>query len=407
MKDIKLTYISDSLAETYGRIILTHDGAFVAGDGDFNFVCSVCSRVMARKMGILLPFRNAVIKCNGCQSYMHLTRPARYPEVPSNLKNLKGKVEMPLNFDIGGMWKQADALSNLDAVSDAVLKPWKDHHSSIPSKIFHYTSGVGAVGIFGSGKLWASDLAYLNDASELQYAADLIEEVKNEFIQNSSPEAKELLKRSTFLTTPYALDVGYYAACFCTNGDLLSQWRAYGGVTDGYSIGFATEEFLKAGFKLRRVLYDPAAQRALLASTFSRVLSVFEEIRAGRSVEDLDRDLILAPFAEFLNKHIVEYIYCFKHPSFYEENEWRIVIDFNREDHLNFVEFRQGQGRHIPYVKFNCQGEAGLAPDLPVVSVTIGPNFTPPLAKKSMHLMIERYGYEHVEILGTDAPLRV
>jgi hypothetical protein len=31
------------------------------------------------------------------------------------------------------------------------------------------------------------------------------------------------------------------AACFCTNGDLLSQWRGYAGGVGGYAIGFPTD----------------------------------------------------------------------------------------------------------------------------------------------------------------------
>jgi hypothetical protein len=39
-----------------------------------------------------------------------------------------------------------------------------------------------------------------------------------------------------------ALDTGYgiYAGCFCENGDLLSQWRAYGS-DHGYSVEFDPE----------------------------------------------------------------------------------------------------------------------------------------------------------------------
>lgn len=61
------------------------------------------------------------------------------------------------------------------------------------------------------------------------------------------------------------LDV--YITCFCEDGDLLSQWRAYAGRDSaaGYALGIGTRPPLlggvqaagrQHGLRLRRVLYD-------------------------------------------------------------------------------------------------------------------------------------------------------
>ena len=40
--------------------------------------------------------------------------------------------------------------------------------------IYHYTSPIGLVGIIEKKCMWATDLRYLNDASEFSYTVDLI-----------------------------------------------------------------------------------------------------------------------------------------------------------------------------------------------------------------------------------------
>jgi hypothetical protein len=46
--------------------------------------------------------------------------------------------------------------------------------SETPDRLYHYTDARGLLGILESRKLWASDVRLLNDARELDYAADLV-----------------------------------------------------------------------------------------------------------------------------------------------------------------------------------------------------------------------------------------
>jgi hypothetical protein len=43
-----------------------------------------------------------------------------------------------------------------------------------PDILWHYTNAAGFLGIFRSGKLWATNTDYLNDASEMRHARGLV-----------------------------------------------------------------------------------------------------------------------------------------------------------------------------------------------------------------------------------------
>src|SRR6202040_2422212 len=75
---------------------------------------------------------------------------------------------------------------------------------------------------------------------------------------------------------------GICAVCFCSKGDLLSQWRAYSGGGYGYSIGFNPEnlkalgeisKFDQAPFELAECFYDTVAQKCIVEDICAYYLS--------------------------------------------------------------------------------------------------------------------------------------
>ena len=72
-----------------------------------------------------------------------------------------------------------------------------------------------------------------------------------------------------------------FIVSFCENGDLLGQWRAYGG-TSGFSLAFSPlveHDKLKLacrnGFRtmVKRVIYDPYKQRARLRFLLNHLIN--------------------------------------------------------------------------------------------------------------------------------------
>ncbi len=47
----------------------------------------------------------------------------------------------------------------------------------LPELLYHYTDSSGLQGILGGRSLWAIDIRYLNDETEVKYSRDLLESV--------------------------------------------------------------------------------------------------------------------------------------------------------------------------------------------------------------------------------------
>jgi hypothetical protein len=127
-----------------------------------------------------------------------------------------------------------DAWTRLDEVARALID--RSRRSGSPDELFHYTSPEGLIGIIGSRSLWASDMLCLNDSSEATYAHGLIQGALDMDNGRLLPpkhrsEFEEGLRSAFRMYSPFV-------TCFCENGDLLSQWRGYGGAGEGFALGF-------------------------------------------------------------------------------------------------------------------------------------------------------------------------
>jgi hypothetical protein len=199
---------------------------------------------------------------------------------------------------------------------------------------------------------------------------------------------------------------GVFITCFCANGDLLSQWRAYGASGGGYALGFSAYQFAKQRTVfVRRVIYNPKKQRELVQNTIDRACKLLDQVTHGKSIGQLDSE-ILSAFAVFLSDHLREFLFTFKHYAFSEEGEWRVIFPFVRDDHIDHLKFRDGSGMPVPYLELDLGARTPELPILPLVEVVHGPTLHPQLTKKSLYLMLQQHGYDHVEVVGSEAPLR-
>jgi hypothetical protein len=106
--------------------------------------------------------------------------------------------------------------------------------------LYHYTTGNGLIEIIKSGELWATQVACLNDSSELLYPIELLRaKVCKASKSPISLEVGFLLKQIEEGLSAQTIDTeGRFLSCFSEDGDDLSQWRAYGGGEGGYAIEF-------------------------------------------------------------------------------------------------------------------------------------------------------------------------
>lgn len=87
--------------------------------------------------------------------------------------------------------------------------------------LYHYTTAQALIEILKSNAVWASDLRYMNDFTELKYAENLID-IELDKATGEDPDLAGLLgdQPDSFMDLFAA-----YALCLCEEGDQLSQWR--------------------------------------------------------------------------------------------------------------------------------------------------------------------------------------
>ena len=165
----------------------------------------------------------------------------------------------------------------------SVLNILRSERISPPGVLYHYTSAEGLRGILSSRALWMTDIRYMNDLSELQYATDrlaarLDARLAKDLGAVGRKEFIESCRRNIGARGP---GQSVFSVSFCEDGNLLSQWRAYRGQGGGYALGFDFVHFirlLEKPYVLIKIIYDQAAQDQMLDNALEFFVSAVEQL---------------------------------------------------------------------------------------------------------------------------------
>lgn len=309
-----------------------------------------------------------------------------------------------------------------DETGRRILLDWLAGHVNrdldvSPQVLWHYTTAAGMVGIVRAQSLWATEVNYLNDASEARHGTDLflktlaehdltrVSAVTGRFIEGLVDEQKRPIR--SFLDERLSI----FVTCFCEDGDLLSQWRGYGGVdrAGGYALGFvppgaapAWAQSAHGGQRvdLRRVLYDPKEQRAECEAIIGPLVQLLDTDPSDIEVQN--------SFARNLMDALGEVITWCKHEAFSEEREWRAIYNRHTEDAGLPLAFRTSDGVVVPYVELALlRGVGEYADRLPIEHVNCGPSPEAELKRAGAERFLWESGYGSVDVQASVAPLRV
>jgi hypothetical protein len=282
-----------------------------------------------------------------------------------------------------------------------ILEPWLSQHVDVPEVLYHYTSSEGLIGILSSRAFWLTDLRYVNDSSELQYARDLAK-VRFEARAtqpNLTNIQNEFLRRAIPTLDPFEQGPSVFATSFCEDGNLLSQWRAYRGLGGGYAIGidfFHTLRLMSKKCVLRRVVYDEARQQQLLDDLIDRFLLMIAGAYGDASVEAAEEFLPAA--CKVFSATVGEFLFALKHPDFREEREWRLVHFANV--HNRFIRgtpmpsVRSYGGNIIPYFVADFASAIDQSKDdtfgipFPIRELVVGPTLEGTLNEQSIRMLL-------------------
>ena len=309
-------------------------------------------------------------------------------------------------------------------VSEELARP----SSKPPDTLDHCTTPKGLLGIIESSALFLSDARFVNDRSELSYGRRVFTDRLLRYAEASGSDVSKAVwdhftkavedrlqrqQRPTvgWTTVPYD---HFYVASFCTDGNLLSQWRAYGTAANGgCSIGFRALELIAGASidgnndpastgpaaTLQQVLYEPDLQNAFVDNVLTTVFSVLNDDRYQHSNAALylanTIDIVVIPATTS----------CIKAPVFREEQEWRLVCRRSAG-----VQYRVQKGRIVPYLKCKLRS-SGAEPwrgNLPISKVFIGPSEASELLQLSIRDLLRSHGFvnETVSVVPCDIPLR-
>ena len=287
----------------------------------------------------------------------------------------------------------------INACSEVVLE--SDKTRGRPMRLYHFTDVEGFAAIITSRNLWSSLATALNDAEEVRHGIEIGKAVvANRLVKAVTPYDQILadcLNDPTRAHFRMSYDVSEFVVSFCAQCDKASQWLHYGRSGTGVALGFAAELEQVVQRDLRPIDYDRVSQTARLGRL----------IDAGCRV--LARSGTPAPWMSEAAAHLVS-IYMpalavqMKHPSFEDEDEWRLVGHEIRRDGKPLapapagLKWRRRGAVLVPYEELSFAGRLETLED-----VVVG--YSSPLGLDAVRLLLsEQCMYPSVR--RSDVPVR-
>ena len=241
-------------------------------------------------------------------------------------------------------------------ISDITAKLYAD----VPQeRLYHYTSFNGLLGIVGSGALWASDIRYMNDSAELKHTADLIRTEVNRRIGAGHNKPDLLNQFLDWVTHRITNGHMLFAASFRANGNLLSQWRGYSRLGKGVSLGFDPVYIMRCAnqqsFQIGRCVYSCEQQALLISQVVDAVETLAADHVPAAPHQGTGNGNGYHVFFEQIESDLLRIAALLKHPSFREEEEWRIVSPVITDYVEAPVQFREGTSMLVPYIMFDLR----------------------------------------------------
>lgn len=270
----------------------------------------------------------------------------------------------------------------------------------LPTELFHYTDQSGLLGIISSQSFWTTKITCLNDSSEYILAFKIAKNLLEIFEKNSDYDRKKVHYLLEELNNSRN---NIYVGSFSENGDLLSQWRAYGSSNSGYAIGFSSEKLGEVarnhGFYLSKCIYDFEIQekiirelivKQLISGSFPDPAPYKYSMKTG-DYTDLDATVfwhelsLLAPLI--------------KDKAFQEEQEWRLIS--GSTIYLQHTEFRKGVSFIIPYFPLHLSPINEL-----ISSIIISPTPHPEISQETLRMLLIKENFSHLNLPLSRVPFR-
>jgi hypothetical protein len=241
---------------------------------------------------------------------------------------------------------------NAGAASDAILNG--------TDIVYHYTDVNGALGILKSDHLWLTEIAHLNDPSEIKHGI----EVACEILRDEAPIDSERVKlfASTFKeASNQTINVlNAHIASFSYESDDLCQWRAYADEGRGVALGFSINALSNIPYPMAKTYkccvpmhYKDSVLIDSLQGPIREVVGLFDSILKNGLSDDEERKMAVAGLQKHLAILVLFNSLRSKHPAYAHEKEIRIIRLGGREDVIadDTYRIRERNGEIVEYLE--------------------------------------------------------
>jgi len=273
-----------------------------------------------------------------------------------------------------------------------------------PDLLYHYTSVDGLRGIITNRVLWATSIHHLNDTQELLHALHLASQAVQAYRPASLTTLQVNLGMQMLEYIEKLKSLKLFIASFSEEGDLLSQWRAYCPREGGYSLGLSAPVVLslaeRNGFSLYPCIYDREEQRDLIQFIVGSYLGLLQGITV--SANRATKGLVESAAFNFVGA-LVRVAPLLKHPTFFEEREWRLVATTPPVG--NSVKSRRVGNSVLPYREIRLAG-AGSDSGTVIGKVVVGPARKLQASVDAIRKVLHAEGMFECEVVASASPFR-
>src|SRR5690606_5301616 len=265
---------------------------------------------------------------------------------------------------------------------------------------YHYTDAQGLLGIIQNGRLWATDIRFLNDPSEGLFLPERLIRIMESKLGGINDTEQEIISGlQNSLRNPKS-NYSSFCASLSANGDLLSQWRGYGSFGSGYAVGLSLEGWL----------------------THPQIASYYDVIYGDDGLEELAFDLLdlfASSFEKWKDMMFDEWASTlsvlaksFKDPSYSEEQESRLVCSYSCDNNALFqnelpLQFRVRGSDLIPYIPLSLNLlKDEEEPRLPIRRIVVGPGVDFDRNYVSINELLKAHSYDDVVLEPSAIPFR-
>ena len=288
--------------------------------------------------------------------------------------------------------------------------------------LYHYTDSNGLLGILQNNAIWLTNIQFLNDNREFEDGKKIIYQVitqkieaikvnpiptptgcvQGEINQDAIINYLSHLKLSLADSSHPGFDARNYQFVFSLSKkqNLLSQWRAYC-PKGGYSLVFNSsklKEFIdrhKEYITFEKCIYNDDEKATVANQVIEEAINTFVNFICTKVSENERTSSYYETQIEQPRKLIL-LATRFKHHSFYEEDEIRLISNgYNKE----WLCHRVSKNIIVPYLKVPLNLET-------ITEVMIGPNNGSTKATTSLSLFLFQSGlFNSIKVSESDSPL--